>query len=122
MGITVSFVPHLIPANRGLLCTVYAPLASSVEVDGVIALYRKFYDKEPFVRVLDPGQQPNIREVRGSNFCDIGIAIDRRNRCIIVTSAIDNLVKGAAGEAIQNMNIMMGFEETTGLMQPGVFP
>ena len=121
-GITVSFVPHLIPVNRGLLCTVYAPLASSIEVDGVITVYKKFYGNEPFVRVLDTGQQPNIRNVRGANFCDIGIAIDRRNRCIIVTSAIDNLVKGAAGEAIQNMNIMMGFEETTGLMQPGMFP
>lgn len=121
-GIKVTFVPHLIPANRGLLCTVYAPLSVSIEVEEVAARYRKFYNNEPFVRVLDLGQQPNIRGVKGSNFCDIGIAIDRRNRCVIVTSAIDNLVKGAAGEAIQNMNIMMGFEETTGLMQPGIFP
>lgn len=121
-GVCVCFAPHLIPANRGLLCTIYAPIASLIEIEEVVSLYRKFYNDEPFVRVLDPGRQPNIRDVRGANFCDIGIAIDRRNRCIIVTSAIDNLVKGAAGEAIQNMNIMMSFEETAGLMQPGVFP
>lgn len=74
------------------------------------------------MRVLDAGRQPNIRDVKGANFCDIGIALDKRNGCIIVTSAIDNLVKGAAGAAIQNMNIMKGYEETTGLMQPGLFP
>ncbi len=121
-NIKVTFVPHLIPANRGLLCTVYAPLASAVEAGEITRIYKKFYDNEPFIRILDTGRQPNIRDVRGANFCDIGIAVDRRNRCIVVTSAIDNLVKGAAGEAIQNMNIMMGFEETTGLMEPGVFP
>lgn len=121
-SIRVTFVPHLIPANRGLLCTVYAPLASPVEAGDVAALYKRFYDNEPFIRILDAGRQPNIRDVRGANFCDIGIAIDRRTLCMIVTSVIDNLVKGAAGEAIQNMNIMMGFEETTGLLEPGVFP
>lgn len=121
-SIKVTFVPHLIPANRGLLCTVYAPLASAVETGEISRIYKKFYDREPFIRILDTGRQPNIRDVRGANFCDIGIAIDRRNRCIIVTAAIDNLVKGAAGEAIQNMNIMAGFEETTGLMEPGMFP
>ena len=118
----VCFVPHLIPANRGLLCTVYAPAAIDGDAGDIVDLYKEFYHDEPFVRVLEAGRQPNIRDVRGANFCDIGIALDKRNGCIIVTSAIDNLVKGAAGAAIQNMNIMMGFEETAGLKQPGLFP
>ncbi len=121
-GLTVCFVPHLVPINRGLLCTVYAPLNSPAEAEDVVSLYRKFYRDEPFVRILDAGLQPNIRDVKGANFCDMGIAVDKRNQCVIVTSVIDNLVKGASGEAIQNMNIMMGFEETTGLMQAGMFP
>jgi len=98
------------------------PSDFSGEAADIVRLYREFYDNEPFVRVLDAGRQPNIRDVKGANFCDIGIALDKRNGCIIVTSAIDNLVKGSAGAAIQNMNIMKGYEETTGLMQPGLFP
>lgn len=121
-NIHVCFVPHIIPSNRGILCTIYVSVNASIELEDIAVLYKKFYKDEPFIRILDPDRQPNIRDVRGSNFCDIGIAIDKRNRSIIVTSAIDNLVKGAAGEAIQNMNIMMGFEETTGLMHPGLFP
>jgi len=121
-SIRVTFVPHLIPANRGLLCTVYAPLSSHVEEGEIIDIYRRYYDNEPFIRILDAGRQPNIRNVRGANFCDIGIVVDKRNWCVIVTSAIDNLVKGAAGVAIQNMNIMAGLDETLGLMEPGLFP
>ena len=120
--VTTCFVPHLIPANRGLLTTGYVPSDFSGEAADIVRLYREFYDNEPFVRVLDAGRQPNIRDVKGANFCDIGIALDKRNGCIIVTSAIDNLVKGSAGAAIQNMNIMKGYKETTGLMQPGLFP
>src|SRR3972149_3453276 len=120
--VTTCFVPHLIPANRGLLTTGYVPSDFSGEAADIVRLYREFYNNEPFVRVLDAGRQPNIRDVKGANFCDIGIALDKRNGCIIVTSAIDNLVKGSAGTAIQNMNIMKGYEETTGLMQPGLFP
>lgn len=121
-AITICFVPHIIPANRGMLCTIYSALASQAAVDDIINIYKKFYTDEPFVRILDKGTQPNIRNVKGSNFCDIGIAVDTRTGCVIVTSVIDNLVKGASGQAIQNMNIMMGFEETTGLMNPGMFP
>lgn len=121
-AVTTCFVPHLIPANRGLLSTCYVPSDFSGEAQDMVALYRDFYQGEPFVRVLDAGRQPNIRDVRGANFCDIGIALDKRNGCIMVTSAIDNLVKGASGAAIQNMNIMKGYEETTGLMHPGLFP
>jgi len=120
--ITTCFVPHLVPANRGLLSTIYVPTDYSGEAGDIIELYKESYHGEPFVRVLDAGRQPNIRNVKGANFCDIGITLDKRNGCIIVTSVIDNLVKGAAGTAIQNMNIMMGFEETAGLMQPGLFP
>lgn len=120
--VTACFVPHLIPASRGLLSTCYVPSDFSGETGDIIKIYREFYDNESFVRVLDAGRQPNIRDVKGANFCDIGITLDKRNGCIIVTAAIDNLVKGAAGAAIQNMNIMKGYEETTGLMQPGLFP
>lgn len=120
--VNVCFVPHIIPANRGMLCTVYASLSSLLTTEEVIGLYREFYSNEPFIRILDPGMQPNIRDVKGANFCDIGIAVDKRNRCVIVTSVIDNLVKGASGQAVQNMNLMMGFEETAGLMHPGLFP
>ncbi len=122
MTVNVCFVPHLIPANRGMLCTVYAPLALALTTEELISLYRKFYNEETFVRILDQGMQPNIRDVKGSNFCDIGIVVDTRNKCVIVTSVIDNLVKGASGQAVQNMNLMMGFEETAGLMHPGLFP
>lgn len=120
--VNVCFVPHIIPANRGMLCTVYASLISLLTAEEIVSLYRKFYSNEPFIRILDPGMQPNIRDVKGANFCDIGIAVDTRNRCVIVTSVIDNLVKGASGQAVQNMNLMMGFEETAGLMHPGLFP
>lgn len=122
VNIQVCFVPHLTPVNRGLLVTVYVPLSSHAGLEDIAGLYRKFYSNEPFIRVLDQGLQPNIRNVRGANFCDIGLALDSRNNCLIITAVIDNLVKGAAGTAVQNMNIMMGFGETTGLMQPGLFP
>jgi len=120
--VTTCFVPHIIPANRGLLSTCYVPSDFRGEAADIVKLYREFYNDEPFVRVLDAVRQPNIRDVKGANFCDIGIALDKRNGCVIVTSAIDNLVKGSAGTAIQNMNIMKGYEETTGLMHPGLFP
>jgi len=122
VNIQVCFVPHLTPVNRGLLSTVYVPLSSHAGLEDISGLYQKFYSNEPFIRVLDPGLQPNIRDVRGANFCDIGLALDSRNNCLIITAVIDNLVKGAAGTAVQNMNIMMGFGETTGLMHPGLFP
>jgi N-acetyl-gamma-glutamyl-phosphate reductase len=120
--VTVSFTPHLIPMNRGILSTIYARLTKNTDTATLYARYEEFYTHEPFVRVLPPGQSPNVRNVRGSNFCDIGVAVDPRTGRAVVVSAIDNLVKGAAGQAVQNMNLMMGFEETTGLTSAGLFP
>ena len=120
--VTVSFTPHLIPMNRGILSTIYARLTEDTDTTMLHARYREFYKHEPFVRVLPLGQSPNVRNVRGSNFCDIGVTADPRTGRAVVVSAIDNLVKGAAGQAIQNMNLMMGFEETTGLTSAGLFP
>jgi len=121
-AVTISFTPHLIPMNRGILSTIYATLNSPVDTGQVHALYREFYGNEPFVRVLPVGQFPNVRNVRGSNFCDIGVYADPRTGRAVVVAAIDNLVKGASGQAIQNMNLMMGFDETEGLKVAGVFP
>jgi N-acetyl-gamma-glutamyl-phosphate reductase len=119
---TVSFTPHLIPMNRGILTTIYAKLAGSADTAGVLARYEEAYGDEPFVRVLPVGQFPNVRNVRGSNFCDIGVTVDGRTGRVIVVSAIDNLVKGASGQAVQNMNLMSGFDESAGLRAAGLFP
>jgi N-acetyl-gamma-glutamyl-phosphate reductase len=120
--VTISFTPHLIPMNRGILTTIYASLNAASDTGRLHALYREFFRSEPFVRVLDPGQFPNVRHVRGSNFCDIGVYADSRTNRAVVVTAIDNLVKGASGQAIQNMNLMMGFDEREGLKSAGLFP
>jgi N-acetyl-gamma-glutamyl-phosphate reductase len=120
--VTVSFTPHLIPMNRGILTTIYATVSKNADTETLHARYLEFYQQEPFVRVLPLGQFPNVRNVRGSNFCDIGVTVDPRTGRAVVVSAIDNLVKGAAGQAVQNMNLMMGFEETAGLNNAGFFP
>ncbi len=120
--VTVSFTPHLIPMNRGILTTIYAALTATTDTGMLHARYREFYRSEPFVRVLPLGQLPNVRNVQGSNFCDIGVTVDSRTNRAVVVSAIDNLVKGASGQAIQNMNLMLGFEETEGLKFAGLFP
>lgn len=118
----VSFTPHLLPVSRGILSTVYATLQPGFETAGIAALYQKMYEREPFVRVLPTGSLPATQYVRGSNFCDIGFAIDARTGRIIVATAIDNIVKGAAGQAVQNMNLLCGFPETTGLEGAPFFP
>ncbi len=120
--VTVSFTPHLIPMNRGILTTVYAKQKSPVDTDQLQALYREFYQDAPFVRLLPVGRFPNVHDVRGSNFCDIGVYADPRTGRAVVVTAIDNLIKGASGQAIQNMNLMMGFDETEGLRFAGAFP
>ncbi len=120
--ITLSFTPHLIPMNRGILTTIYASLKTGSDTGRLSALYREYYRKEQFVRVLAAGQLPNVRNVRGSNFCDIGVHADPRTGRVIVVTAIDNLVKGASGQAIQNMNLMAGFDEAEGLRIAGLFP
>jgi N-acetyl-gamma-glutamyl-phosphate reductase len=121
-SVTLSFTPHLIPMNRGILTTFYASLSGPADTAGLHALYRDFYRKEPFVRVLPVGQFPNVRNVRGSNFCDLGVYADPRTGRAVVVTVIDNLVKGASGQAIQNMNLMLGFDETEGLKAAGLFP
>ncbi len=120
--ITISFTPHLLPISRGILSTMYASLSGPAEADAIQELYEKTYADEPFVRICPPGEMPATQHVRGSNCCDIGLQIDQRTGRIIVISAIDNIAKGAAGQAIQNMNLMNGFSETRGLMGAPFFP
>jgi len=119
-SVRVTFTPHLVPMNRGILTTAYARLACD-EPD-LVGIYRDFCAGKTFVVVLDRGRQPNTKNVFGTNYCHIGLAVDRRTNRVIVTSAIDNMGKGAAGQAVQNMNLMCGFDETTGLTSPAVFP
>ena len=118
----VSFTPHLVPMDRGILSTIYTNPLGKVSAADLITLYEAFYDGEPFVRVLPEGTFPSTAHVRGSNFCDIGIAVDDRTGRGIIVSAIDNLVKGASGQAVQNMNLMCGLPETLGLDFLPMFP
>ncbi|MBN1446351.1 MAG: N-acetyl-gamma-glutamyl-phosphate reductase [Bacteroidetes bacterium] len=111
----VQFTPHLLPVDRGILATIYSYPSSKATEERIHAVYAQRYDAEPFVRVRS--EPPTLKDVRGSNFCDVHITFDRRTRRIITLSAIDNLVKGAAGQAVQNMNIMFGLSEETGLDQ-----
>jgi N-acetyl-gamma-glutamyl-phosphate reductase len=120
--VNVTFIPHLIPANRGILSTVYATLRRDASIEALLDLYRHFYQEEHFVRVADEGIYPNISSVKGSNYCDIGLAIDERTGRVIIVSSIDNLIKGASGQAVQNMNIMCGLPEDTGLNLVPLFP
>lgn len=116
------FTPHLVPMNRGILVTAYANLAKDVTYEDVKAVYDKYYDKEYFVRVLPKDVCPETRWVEGSNFVDIGFKIEPRTNRIIAMGALDNLVKGAAGQAVQNMNLLFGFEENEGLKIAPMFP
>ena len=120
--ITLTFTPHLIPMNRGILATCYATLTKKVSYEDIKAVYEKYYGKEYFVRLTKKGVFPETRWVKGSNFIDIGFTIDERTNRVIVVGAIDNLVKGAAGQAVQNMNILFGLDEKTGLTLTPVFP
>lgn len=112
---TVTFTPHLVPMTRGMLTTIYAGLTQAVDPQAVGDCLRDFYQGRPFVRICGPRRLPDTLPVRGTNFCDIGFKIDTVNNRLILISAIDNLVKGAAGQAVQNMNIMLGLDETVGL-------
>jgi N-acetyl-gamma-glutamyl-phosphate reductase len=116
------FTPHLAPMNRGIVSTMYFKLARTMNVGDLWKLYADFYRNEPFVRVLDLGQTASNRNVVYSNFCDISIHLSSNGRTGIIVSAIDNMVKGAAGQAVQNMNIALGFPETAGIdMIPPAF-
>lgn len=120
--VTMSFTPHLLPIGRGILSTVYSSLTGDISYEDVSELYKKFYADKTFVRLLPEASLPATQYVRGSNYCDISFRIDKTTNRIIVLSAIDNIVKGAAGQAVQNMNLMCGLEESAGLLQLPVFP
>lgn len=120
--IVVNFTPHLVPMDRGIISTIYCRLLKSLDTEEVISIYREIYGNETFIRVLDDGNYPNTKNVRGTNLCEIGIKVVKRNNSLIVVTAIDNLVKGASGQAVQNMNLMMDFKETTALNLLPIFP
>lgn len=142
LPISITFTPHLIPMNRGILVTAYAALKSGVSTHNIKSAYATKYGNEYFIRLYNNSKRsdttvseskgagssvdeyglPETRWVKGSNFCDIGVTVDERNRRVIAIGAIDNLVKGAAGQAIQNMNVMFGFDEQLGLKQMPIFP
>jgi N-acetyl-gamma-glutamyl-phosphate reductase len=119
--VIVTFTPHLVPMNRGILATIYVRSAKATPQD-LHAILLKSYAKEPFVHVLPFGKTPQTRHVRGSNMTFIGVAADRIPGRAIIVSALDNLTKGASGQAVQNMNVMLGYPETTGLEQVALFP
>ena len=120
--VTISFTPHLVPMNRGILVTAYASLNGTVTEEEARDFYEKYYQNEYFVRLLEPGAVPQTRWVEGSNFADVNFKIDPRTNRVVMMGAIDNMVKGAAGQAIQNMNLMFGLPEQTGLKQLPMFP
>ena len=120
--VTISFTPHLVPMNRGILVTAYGTLLKSVTYEEVKAIYDKYYENEYFVRVLGRDEAPQTKWVEGSNFVDVNFKIDPRTNRVVMMGAMDNLVKGAAGQAIQNMNIMFGLPENQGLKLVPMFP
>jgi len=120
--IRVNFTPHLVPLDRGILTTIYARLTKSLDIKEIHRIYASFYRREPFTEILPLGKFPNVKNVRGTNLCHVGIAVNKRTNTLIVVTAIDNLVKGASGQAVHNMNIMMGFDEETGLRAIALSP
>ncbi|HEY3304825.1 MAG TPA: N-acetyl-gamma-glutamyl-phosphate reductase [Candidatus Binatia bacterium] len=120
--VAVLFAPHIVPMNRGILSTMYVELKSAPDEDDLAKLYRKFYRDEPFIRILPAGMFPQTKDVRGSNDCAIGFRYDSPTERLVVITAIDNLVKGAAGQAVQNMNLMYGWAETEGLRETALVP
>jgi len=115
--IDVTFTAHLLPITTGIYETIYVQIKEGdLSSSKIHTMYKKFYKTETFVRVLNPGEAPEIKNVTGTNFCDIGLAFSKEKQQLIITVAIDNLIKGAAGQAIQNMNILFGFPETAGLL------
>ena len=120
--ITINFTPHLVPMNRGILATAYASLKEGVTEEQIRAAYDKYYANEKFVRVLKPGVCPETRWVEGSNYVDVNFVIDERTHRVVMMGALDNLVKGAAGQAVQNMNLLFGLDEAEGLKMVPMFP
>ncbi len=120
--VTVFFAPHLVPMNRGILSTMYVELKKSLDEERLAKIYRDFYRTQSFIRILPVGFFPQTKEVRGSNDCAIGFRYDSRVKRLVVITAIDNLVKGAAGQAVQNMNLMYGWPEAEGLRGTALIP
>ena len=118
----VTFVPHLIPMDRGILSTLYVRLTKKMKTEELLHAIEDFYQGEPFIRTYPKGTLPSTKDVRGSNFCGIGVTVSESDDRAVIVTAIDNLVKGASGEAVQNMNIMLGFPETMGLDVLPLFP
>lgn len=119
--VRISFTPHLAPMTRGILSTIYAGSAGAADAPAAWAALRDAYADEPFVRLMPGGALPNVTQVAGSNYLDIGLAHDERTARFVIVAAIDNLVKGASGAAVQNMNLMLGLPETQGLLHPGLW-
>lgn len=120
--VVLSFTPHLVPMNRGILVTAYASLLPGVSEQQIREAYETQYKGEPFIRLLAGKTPPETRWVEGSNYVDINYVVDPRTNRVVMMGALDNLIKGAAGQAVQNMNLLFGFEETEGLMQVPMFP
>ncbi|WHY68141.1 N-acetyl-gamma-glutamyl-phosphate reductase [Neobacillus sp. SuZ13] len=120
--LTISFTTHLVPMTRGIMCTMYVNLKERISTKKVIDLYKHFYQESHFIRVRPEGNIPSTKEVSGSNYCDIGLHVDERTNRLTIISVIDNLVKGAAGQAIQNVNLMNGWDERTGLTDIPMYP
>jgi len=120
--IMVTFVPHLIPMDRGILTTIYVNLNKKIKTEDALSIFQEYYRGEPFIRIYPKGKIPNTKDVRGSNYCDIGVIVNESDSRAVIVTAIDNLVKGASGEAVQNMNIMLGYPETMGLDVLPLFP
>jgi len=119
--IILSFTPHLIPMKRGILSTIYANLRAKHTTSELLEIYKEYYKNEFFIRIYDEGKLPETNHVAGSNFVDIGLVADERLNRVVVVSVLDNLIKGAAGQAVQNMNILFGLDEKTGLTAPGLY-
>ena len=120
--ITITFTTHLVPMTRGIMCTGYVKLNETVSTKEIHQIYDEFYHDKPFVRVRPEGNIPSTKEVLGSNYCDIGLHVDPRTNRLTIVTVIDNLVKGAAGQAIQNFNLMNGWDERTGLGDIPIYP
>lgn len=121
-AVVLTFTPHVVPLCRGILTTIYAQLKPGINLPMTIDAYRSFFAEDVFVRVFGPESPQGTAHVRGSNFCNLSVNMDERTGKLVVISHIDNLVKGQAGSAVQNMNIMFNLEETAGLLKPGLFP
>ncbi len=122
LNVNVSFTPHLIPMDRGILSTIYVNLKKKLTTKKLINIYKEHYKREKFVRISEEMSYPSTNQVRGSNFCDIGIKVNSSGTRAVIVSVIDNLVKGASGQAVQNMNLMLGYDELTGIDATPVFP